>query len=104
MTEAVCTRCWQKHDGIICEVGEPWAQDARREVKPSVLHPEPLSDRDRLLAILDSFGLQPTDSTFWHTISLEAKTPKVDGYTGSQVDFEFDKEGKFKSIYIYGAG
>lgn len=106
MTESVCTRCWHTHSGIVCEDGPGWLDTAleNKSIIKEAKTPATLSDRDQLLRLFSLMGVEVVNSTFWETVSLESKTPKVDGYTGAQVDFDFDKEGKFKSIYIYGAG
>jgi rubredoxin len=69
--------------------------------------PLPTTDRDRLLALLDSFNVQPVrgescgDHNDWHVV-LTAGDGRIDGEAGLHCLFVFDAEtGAFKDVGVW---
>lgn len=69
--------------------------------------PMPATDRDRLLALLDSFNIQPVrgescgDHNDWHVV-LTAGDDRISGEAGLYCLFVFDSEtGAFKDVGVW---
>lgn len=104
MTDSICTKCWRHHEGIVCQHGASEWGSGEHKLKTPLMASSELSHKARFLQLLHEMGVVPNEHSFWQSVSLEAGAPRVEGYTGSMVDFEFDADGKFKSIYIHAAG
>lgn len=64
-----------------------------------------MTDKEKLEQLLKEFGLgynlSPYNKHDDHSILLEADYGNVSGYSCFTADFEFDKNGKFKSCGIW---
>lgn len=61
-----------------------------------------MTDKERLLALLDDFGLAPTPVlTEPNDVILRAGHGGVEGYVGFECVFEFDADGKFHHVRVW---
>ena len=63
-----------------------------------------MTDRERLLALLEDFGVQPDQNEIGETpdsVLLTAHVGNVTGYGGFVCEFQFTPEGEFLEVSVW---